>query len=180
MDKSKSQDGDDAFQSKLAASIKHCDESITQRAPAMDAICREWYHAESRYVEERERRAFQEKRIKERLLYTLKIKKRYNSSSNWNHKWSSCMFGILQSRAKTLAERWQATPCVSFRVTEAVVQGMEDCELMVRYFEKCLASIVKNKSEHGDEGRKVARLLKKVFVRQRDHITFYEYEILKM
>lgn len=168
------------WKTPVGSSIEASSASITQRTPAMDVLCRGWFSAESKYVQDRERRAFEERRIKERLLYMLKIKKSYRSSVNWNYKWSSCMFGVLQSRASALAETWGRTEDVSPRVTEAVAEGLEDCEIMVRYFEKCLASIAKHKSEHTNEGRTVARLLKKMFPKQRDLTTFYEYNVLRM
>lgn len=154
-------------------------ESIERRVPATAKICDDYRRAETEYVDRREHRAFVEKRLKERMQYLLRLKKRYNSSSNWNHKWSGGQFTVLASRARILAERAEEH-VLSPRVRELVTAIICDCELVVRYFEKRVESIQRNKSEHQDEGRRVSRQLRAIFPGLRDLISFYAYNVVPL
>lgn len=146
-------------------------ESIERRTAPLKKLCDEYRRAETEYVNRREHRAFVEKRLKERLQYSLKIKKKRTLGSS-NEKWSGGLFGVLASRSGGLAMAAKLHP-MKPRVREHVTALMRDLDLILRYFERQLESIQRNKSEHRNEGRRVSRQLRNVFAPLRDLLTFF-------
>jgi hypothetical protein len=165
---------------ELRSTIRAFGASISKRVPVMEKICGDYRRAEYQRERVYEHRAFVEKRLWDRFLYTIGVRVKNGTSEHNKCSWPAFAFLVLENRALQLESQWTEANNVSPRLSLAIAEALCDCDLFVRYFDYRLGRIRDNDSADEREGVTARKEINRIFPALRDLLTHYRYELIPL